>query len=77
MLSICETLNDDETVDDDNMNHAATIKHLETVWHQVWLRALEWECLLEESLARGTEEVSLGLVFTLFNICITGGQWCA
>ena len=57
LLSICKALTADDTIDDDN--HAVrTVKHLETAWHQVWLRALEWECLLEQSVERGIEEVS-------------------
>ena len=48
LLSICKALTDDDTIDGDN-HVMMTFKQLETAWHQVWLRALEWECLLEQS----------------------------
>ena len=31
-------------------------KRIETAWHGVWLRALEWECLLEHTGGEETEE---------------------
>ena len=46
---------DNNTIDDDN-NMVKTVKQVEGTLHQVWLRTLEWECLLEYSLAwRGTQ----------------------
>jgi hypothetical protein len=33
------------------------VKRIETDWHGVWLRALEWECLLEQSGGEEAKEV--------------------
>ena len=34
------------------------VRRIETAWHSVWLRALEWECLLEHT---GREEAKEGI----------------
>ena len=52
LLSICKALAEDDLIDDDNQA-MKRVEYLETVWHGVWLRTLEWECLIEQSLARG------------------------
>ena len=52
LLSICKALDEDDLIDDDNQA-MKRVAYLETVWHGVWLRTLEWECLIEQSLARG------------------------
>ena len=59
LLSICKVLAEDDLVDDDDQA-IRRVKYLETVWHGVWLRAMEWECLIEQSLARKMDEVSCG-----------------
>jgi hypothetical protein len=33
------------------------VKRIETAWHGVWLRALEWECLLEHAGGEEAKEV--------------------
>ena len=49
LMSICKVIGEDDLITDDN--HAVkSVEYLETVWHSVWLRTLEWECLIEQSL---------------------------
>jgi len=49
LLSICKVIGEDDLISDDD--HAVnSVEYLETVWHSVWLRTLEWECLIEQSL---------------------------
>eukprot|EP00090_Calanus_glacialis_P003770 TRINITY_DN12803_c0_g1_i1.p1 TRINITY_DN12803_c0_g1~~TRINITY_DN12803_c0_g1_i1.p1 ORF type:complete len:382 (+),score=69.59 TRINITY_DN12803_c0_g1_i1:154-1299(+) len=55
LLSICKALAEDDLIDDDDQA-IRRVKYLETVWHGVWLRAIEWECLIEQSLARRVDE---------------------
>ena len=62
LLSICKALAEDDLINDDDQAMKSS-KYLETVWHGLWLRAMEWECLIEQSLARRVDEVSWGLFF--------------
>ena len=51
LLSFCEVL--------ENSDKIRRVKRIETAWHSVWLRALEWECLLEHT---GGEEAKEGII---------------
>ena len=42
LLSICKALAEDDLIDDDNQA-MKRVECIETVWHGVWLRTLEWE----------------------------------
>jgi hypothetical protein len=56
----------------DNDRAKKMVKYLETVWHGVWLRAMEWECAIEQSLARRVDEVSKRLFFREFDLLFQG-----
>jgi len=46
VLGLCEDLSNDPGLYD--IQHAMKVaKSLEKRWHQIWLRSLEWQCLLE------------------------------
>ena len=47
VLSLCEDLTHNPGLYD--LQHALKVaKGLERRWHQVWLKSLEWQCLLEQ-----------------------------
>jgi hypothetical protein len=51
LLSICEILEDSDKI--------RRVKIIETAWHGVWLRALEWECLLEQKGGKEAKELKI------------------
>ena len=47
VLSLCEDLTHNPGLYD--LQHAVKVaKGLEKRWHHIWLRSLEWQCLLEQ-----------------------------
>merc|ERR1719244_955876 len=49
VLGLCEDLSHNPGQYD--VQHAVKVaKNLERRWHQIWLRSLEWQCLLEQWL---------------------------
>jgi len=56
VLSICKVLAEDDLTIDDNLA-VNNVEYLETVWHSVWLRTLEWECLIEQSLTSQEDDI--------------------
>ena len=70
LLSICKVICEDDLISDDD--HAVnSVEYLETVWHSVWLRTLEWECLIEQSLTN--QVFCLHFSFTFFIDFFAGG----
>ena len=64
LLSICKALAEDDLIDNDE-DVMKSVEYLEPLWQSLWLRILEWECLIEQSLARG-EQVSFAFLFSFF-----------
>ena len=51
LTNICELVNKDNNEDgavDDESNLIEEVKQVQTVLYQLWLRLLEWDCLLEQ-----------------------------
>ena len=47
VLTLCQDLTINPGLYD--LHHALKVaKNLEKRWHQIWLRSLEWQCLLEK-----------------------------
>ena len=70
LTNICELVNKDNNEDgavDDESNLIEEVKQVQTVLYQLWLRLLEWDCLLEQQQrAPGPlQKVSLSLSLSL------------
>ena len=50
--NICDQINKDNKKEDadDEFNLIEDVKQIQTILYQLWLRLLEWECLLEQQL---------------------------
>ena len=51
LTNICELVNKDNKKDeeaDDESDLLDEVKQVQTILYQLWLRLLEWECLLEQ-----------------------------
>ena len=53
--NICDQISKDSNVEDDvgadeEFNLLEEVKQIQTILYQLWLRLLEWECLLEQQL---------------------------
>ena len=53
--NICDQINKDHNEEDDvgleeELNLLEDVKQIQTILYQLWLRLLEWECLLEQQL---------------------------
>ena len=53
--NICDQINKDHNKEDDvglhdEFNLPEEVKQIQTILYQLWLRLLEWECLLEQQL---------------------------
>ena len=58
--NICEQMNKDNNTEDDvGVDLSQEVKQLQTILYQLWLRLLEWECLLEQQL-RGPDSGDSG-----------------
>merc|ERR1719167_207067 len=58
VLSLCEDLTHNPGMYD--LQHAVKVaKGLERRWHQIWLRSLEWQCLLEQWIQGGHPDDSV------------------
>ena len=53
--NICDQINKDNNTEDD-VGLCEEVKQIQTILYQLWLRLLEWECLLEQQL-RGPESL--------------------
>lgn len=54
VLTLCEELSVNPGLYD--LHHALKVaKNLERRWHQIWLRSLEWQCLLEQWIQEKTQ----------------------
>ena len=61
LTNICDQINKDKNKEDavgvdDEFNLIEDVKQIQTILYQLWLRLLEWECLLEQQL-RGPESL--------------------
>ena len=57
VLSLCEELSHNPGLYD--LQHAVKVASgLERRWHQIWLRSLEWQCLLEQWLTAPQQEAA-------------------
>ena len=56
--NICELVNKDNNKEDvdDEFNLSEEVKPVQTVLYQLWLRLLEWECLLEQHAGPRTRQ---------------------
>ena len=56
--NICELVNKDNNKEDvdDEFNLSDEVKPVQTVLYQLWLRLLEWECLLEQHAGPRTRQ---------------------
>ena len=65
VLSLCEDLTLNPGLYD--LQHAVKVaKGLERRWHHIWLRSLEWQCLLEQWIQdplHVTDEINLRNAF--------------
>ena len=53
--NICDQINKDNNKEDDvgveeEFDLSEEVKQIQTILYQLWLRLLEWECLLEQQL---------------------------
>merc|ERR1712226_118336 len=53
--NICDQMNKDNNTEDDvgvgeEFDLSQEVKQIQTILYQLWLRLLEWECLLEQQL---------------------------
>ena len=53
--NICDQISKDSNKEDDvgadeELNLLEEVKQIQTILYQLWLRLLEWECLLEQQL---------------------------
>ena len=48
--NICDQINKDNNTEDEEFNLCEEVKQIQTILYQLWLRLLEWECLLEQQL---------------------------
>ena len=53
--NICDQINKDHNKEDDvglhdEFNLPEEVKQIQTILYQLWLRLLEWECLLEQQI---------------------------
>ena len=53
--NICDQISQDSNKEDDvgadeELNLLEEVKQIQTILYQLWLRLLEWECLLEQQL---------------------------
>merc|ERR1712110_760121 len=46
----CDQINKDNNTEDEEFNLSEEVKQIQTILYQLWLRLLEWECLLEQQL---------------------------
>ena len=62
---------EDDVGDDEEFNLTEEVKQIQTILYQLWLRLLEWECLLEQQL-RGParlDQVSFEKIPKLSRLC--------
>ena len=76
LTNICELVNKDNKKDeeaDDESDLLDEVKQVQTILYQLWLRLLEWECLLEQQQQTpGPLQVSCTLLVNLSSLFIEG-----
>ena len=72
LLTVCAELSEDQDQEEEDRIPVETVKQLQTSLYKLWLRTLEWECLLEQQLGHCSEVRQ----YRTFSVVRTGCNSC-